>query len=325
MVFAVVVLSQLFALVLALASATPETLGEDTLRISLFVQWNGLSGAVAMCLLRPLLVRFSDSGAAVIGYLCLLLVILLVSQGTLLIDAATEVALVQVDAAVFVLRNLAVGAVVSALALRYFYVQKQWQERTRAEGEARIAALQARIRPHFLFNSMNTIASLTRARPEMAEQVVEDLSDLFRASLGDGRRLIPLDEELELARRYLEIEQLRLGDRLRVEWEIDAPGDTLLPPLTLQPLVENAVYHGIEPSKEGGLVRIEARAADGQIEITVTNPLTERPVRSGGNRFALDNTRQRLKAQFGAGATLTAQAAQGHYVTRLGLPRGAGQ
>ena len=135
-----------------------------------------------------------------------------------------------------------------ALALRYFYVTHEWRRNVELQAQARVHALQARIRPHFLFNSMNTIAALTRSNPARAEEAVQDLADLFRANLSEKRNQIPLADEIDIARTYQRIEQLRLGDRLQVEWEVDAlPRDALVPGLTLQPLLENAIYHGIEP------------------------------------------------------------------------------
>ena len=145
----------------------------------------------------------------------------------------------------FLVRTTTIGAIVGAIALRYMHLQLMWKRDLARQAQARVEALQARIRPHFLFNSMNTIASFTRTQPELAEQVVEDLSDLFRASLSDSSSS-NLGGELALARGYLRIEALRLGERLQVEWEVDElPPTVEIPPLTLQPLVENAVIHGI--------------------------------------------------------------------------------
>ena len=128
--------------------------------------------------------------------------------------------------------------------------------------EARLQALQARIRPHFLFNSLNAVLSLIRRDPKRAELALEDLADLFRVLMSDGRKFVRLADEIAVLERYASIEQLRLGERLRVAWDIDnAPQDALLPPLVLQPLLENAVYHGVEPGTEAGevLVQIGAR------------------------------------------------------------------
>jgi len=221
----------------------------------------------------------------------------------------------------FVLRNLGIGAIVSALALRYFYIQHHSRQRMLAESEARFAALQARIRPHFLFNSMNTIASLTRSDATAAEAAIEDLADLFRASLGDGRKMIPLREELDLTRRYLRMEELRLGPRLRVQWEVAAlPDDAQIPPLTLQPLVENAIYHGIERLAEGGTVTIRGQIEGELITLGVTNPVVAGSQQRAGNRVAVDNIRQRLAFHFGESARLSCAPEDGHYRAAITLP-----
>ncbi|MBK6350801.1 MAG: histidine kinase [Proteobacteria bacterium] len=171
------------------------------------------------------------------------------------------------------LPNVMIAAVVGAMTLRYFYVSQQWRRSVELEARARIHALQARIRPHFLFNSMNTIAALTRSNPVQAEEAIEDLSDLFRVSLSDARAQITLQEEIEIARTYQRIEQLRLGDRLQVRWDVGAlPPRCMVPSLLLQPLLENAIGHGIEPLPQGGIVDIRGRLGEGAIMLEVTNP-----------------------------------------------------
>jgi two-component system sensor histidine kinase AlgZ len=191
----------------------------------------------------------------------------------------------------------------------------------RAEGEARYQALQARIRPHFLFNSLNSIAALIGVRPREAETAVEDLAQLFRAGLSETTRRIPLGEELEVTRAYLRTESLRLGERLRVRWEID---DGLeqhrVPPLCLQPLVENAVTHGIEPLPSGGEVVIGIRQADGRLLIRVENPTPAQAQESLGARSALDNIRQRLSLIYGRAAELRVEQTPERFAATLRLP-----
>jgi two-component system, LytTR family, sensor histidine kinase AlgZ len=228
-----------------------------------------------------------------------------------------------VDHAGFLLRNLAVGGIVSALALRYFYVTAQWKRHVETEALTRLRALQARIRPHFLFNSMNTIAALTRSNPARAEAAVEDLADLFRASLSDGNVHIPLRDELEIARTHERIERLRLGDRLHVEWDVqDLPQKTMVPSLIVQPLLENAVYHGIEALPGGGTVRISGRQVGSMITIEVCNPT---PVQTGysdreGNRLALENIRQRLEVAWPGRARIELEQREGEFAARLHFP-----
>ena len=322
-VFAVVVLSELFAFVLTLSRPAILDPWNDLAMISLFVQWAALSSAAVLCAARRLLCNFSSIAAAIISYLLLLLVILVLSEVSYRVLGNYLLNITAAEHTEFLLRNLAIGAIIAALAMRYFYIHHQWRGRIEAEGEARLQALQSRIRPHFLFNSMNTIASLISNKPEAAEEAVEDLSDLFRASLATDQRMIPLEEELFLTRRYLHMEQLRLGDRLTVEWSLgDIDLNTPVPPLILQPLAENAVYHGIEPLPEGGTVRISATSDHHRLVFTITNPLNnqENRTHTNGNRIALDNISQRLHAHYGDEASLNVEKEERRYTVHLTLP-----
>ncbi|MDH3832483.1 MAG: histidine kinase, partial [Gammaproteobacteria bacterium] len=277
MVFAVVVIAQLLAFIITLVSpgVMQDAWGNLGL-ISLFMQWIALTSAAMLCVCRPMLARMGNRVAAVVSYLLVLLVTAVVSELAFwLMLASTVFPEISVDQhAVFLLRNLTIATVIAAIVLRYLYVQFQWRQQLKAEARARIQALQARIRPHFLFNSMNTIAALTRSAPEVAETAIEDLSDLFRASLNTSQQQATLAEELTLARRYLGIEALRLGERLSVEWHMDGvPQTTVLPPLILQPLLENAIYHGIERLPEGGTIQVEGHCKDGFVTIAISNPV----------------------------------------------------
>jgi len=227
----------------------------------------------------------------------------------------------------FLLRNLGIAAVVALATLRYFYVQHQWQARAESEAQARIQALQSRIRPHFLFNSMNTIASLTRSEPALAEQVTEDLASLFRVSLGDARLPGTVAQELEVCRQYLRIEAQRLGERLDIQVDSEGlPGDGMLPALTLQPLLENAIYHGVEPAPDGGQVRVSGRFEDQRIVISVENTVPPAPSRSGarghrdGNSMALDNVRQRMEAFFSGEARVETSSGDGRFRVEVEFP-----
>jgi two-component system, LytTR family, sensor histidine kinase AlgZ len=326
MVFAVVVITELIAFVVALVS--PEVLGDpwiDLGLISLFMQWIALTSAALLCLARKWLSRLSNTAAALISYLLVLLVTASVSEMAfwMMLQSAVLPAFNSDQHPVFLLRSLTISTVISAVVLRYLFVQHQWREQLRAETHARIQALQARIRPHFLFNSMNTIASLTRTRPEVAEEAIQDLSDLFRAALNQSHDRTTLKEELMLARRYLNIETLRLGNRLVVEWSLDqVPLDVKVPPLLLQPLLENAIYHGIEPLPEGGTVRINGRISNGKVCIEISNPLpgVAASVHNQGNRIAQENIRQRLELAFGSVAGLEVAQQDGEYRVSLGFP-----
>jgi two-component system sensor histidine kinase AlgZ len=217
-----------------------------------------------------------------------------------------------------------ISAIVGALMLRYLYLHQQWRGQVEAVANARLKTLQARIRPHFLFNSMNTIASLTQTDPRLAEEVVEDLADLFRASLAADADRTTLDEELDLCRRYLNIEAQRLGERMRVVWDLDElPGDAPVPPLILQPLVENAVYHGIQPSSAPGEIRIVGRYRRGAVDLSIRNTLprsADESRRHKGNGMALQNVSQRMAAMFPGAARVTRSLVDGDYLVRLVFP-----
>lgn len=324
-VFFVVLIAELFAFFLALAPLDiPVTQRWYKLGlISLFVQWCALASCSILCLFRPYLARFSNIKAGIISYIIILSVIGIISELTYFFIYKNSIVLYPENWHwQFLVRNLAMGAILAGPVLRYFYIQNQWRRNVRAETEARVQALQSRIRPHFLFNSMNTIASLTRSNPEKAETAVENLADLFRVSLSDARKQVRLEEEIELCQRYLEIEQLRLGDRLDVEWDLDVPDDALVPALLLQPLIENAIYHGIESQTEGGCIEIKGRQDNNQIEFTLSNSLPDKntPQRQGGNQLAQDNVRERLAALYAQRGKLEINEHDGLYQVSLQFP-----
>jgi two-component system sensor histidine kinase AlgZ len=210
---------------------------------------------------------------------------------------------------------LAVNAIAEYLRLRN-------QALSPASAEARLQSLQSRIRPHFLFNSLTAVLSLIHVDPHRAEQVLEDLADLFRSLMSDSTRLVPLSRELDLVREYLRIESLRLGERLQCHIEVDpAALDALVPSLMLQPLVENAIYHGIEPSPVPARVLIEVRAQGSRLAIRIANPLPPAGSERQGNGMALGNIRERLSLHFDAQASLWHGATGGRYEVRLALPR----
>jgi two-component system, LytTR family, sensor histidine kinase AlgZ len=216
-------------------------------------------------------------------------------------------------------RTLALAVLGTVFLLAYFRLYAK--AFSPALAEARLQALQARIRPHFLFNSLNAVLSLIRRDPKRAERALEDLADLFRTLMGDARQFVRLEEEVSLLERYADIEQLRLGERLRISWELAAaPTDALLPPMVLQPLLENAVYHGVEPGTGPGevLVRIERRGE--RVHATIENPHLEAGNQRAGNRMALDNIRERLALFFDAEASIATQTANGRYRVDIEIP-----
>ena len=195
-----------------------------------------------------------------------------------------------------------------------------------ALSEARLQALQSRIRPHFLFNTLNSVLSLMRSDPGRAEAALENLAELYRALMADNRQLSTLGKELDLARSYLELEGLRLGERLAVDWRVDnGPRQALMPALVLQPLLENAVCHGIEPQSGGGRIGVDIFARDDQLNVVVRNPFPPDPAAGSasgrrGNRMALSNIRERLALHFDAEARLSAHPVGEEFVVQMVIP-----
>ena len=210
---------------------------------------------------------------------------------------------------------------VAAAALLLLYFELRARAFFPAQAEARLAALNARIRPHFLFNTLNAVLSLVRSQPQRAEAALEALADFFRAALRDPGQRVSLADEIALGQQYLELEQLRLGERLRVDWQVDAAATALtMPPLILQPLLENAVHHGIEPSPEGGCIRVAIARRGEQLLITVVNPRTPGATDPSGHQMALANIRERLALYYDLEARLEIEAGETAYQVRIMLP-----
>ena len=287
----------------------------------LFAEWLALVIGVALCKLSPLLQRLPGHAPYAGVWLAM---VAIVAGGSVIVhwmDGAMQMQLLTDTTGDFVQNNTAITALLGAAMLRYFYLQAQWQTRLAAVTQAQVAALQARIRPHFLFNSMNTVAALVRVDPAAAERTVEDLSELFRAALGEhSTRDGTLGDELALVERYLDIEQLRLGERLRIRRELhDLPADYPLPRLLLQPLVENAVRHGIQPLREGGEIILRGQRDGDGILIEIDNPLASTPT-PGGHGHGLDNVRQRVAYRYGTRGRVTVGPIGDRFVVRLQLP-----
>lgn len=290
-------------------------------RAAAFICWNMLASAAALCGLAPWLRRLPLPAGACVALAAMLGVCLFSSLAERwLLGTVIAGYPFAIDAAGLA-RNLLIGAVLGMAALRYFHLQGELIERERAELDARIRALQARIRPHFLFNSMNIIASLIPEEPLQAERAVLDLSELFRASLREGPATVPVAEELDLCERYMRLEGWRLGKRLRFEAAIEPlPHGACLPPLCVQPLLENAVYHGIQPAQQGGSVRLAVSASAGRLRVEVSNPLPPAGVATAGSGMALANIRSRLAAIYGDAATLSAAPDGNVFRAVLSLP-----
>lgn len=326
-VFVVVVAAEIAVLVISLAPVPEhEFVRRNLLVASLFAQWLALVAAVLLCKLRAPILRLPVRVGAAAAWAVPVVVALLGSWLVHQLDATIGAGL---TAAIpsrlsFVLGTTAIVALLSAALLRYFYVQEQWKAQVRAHAQAEVKALQARIRPHFLFNSMNTIASLVRHDPVKAERAIEDLADLFRAALGAGQGESTLGEELLLAERFLAIEKLRLGERLQVRVDLpeDLPRDLAMPRLILQPLVENAVIHGVAKLAAGGTIELSAAREGFNLRLLLRNPAPA-PALPGdgrGNRHAQGSIAQRLRHHFGPQARMTAEWRDGYYAVMLWLP-----
>jgi len=324
-VFATMLLAQAVVFVAFLAPGDVSGGGWKALSTgTLLAQWIALTTVAELCLLRPRLLQMRPSVA-----LFSLLGIVALTSFTLAwlafrVDHGLGIGLTPMldRENRFVFGAVIIALLIAAAGLRYSYVHVQWKAQVQAQARAEISALTARIRPHFLFNSMNTIAGLVREDADLAEQVIEDLADLFRAALAAGEKSHALERELELCRRYLAIEALRLGERLSVEWKIDAlPAGLQVPPLLLQPLVENAVYHGIQPLPAGGCVRISAFIEGATLIMQVENPRPD-PARTrpGGHGLAQENVRQRLAFVFAGRARLEVVERPGYYGVRVQIP-----
>ena len=323
-VFVVVLIAELVAILLTLAAhETPGLFLVELARNSLFILWLAVLSCAVMCLFRDRLESAGKTRAFVLSFI--VLEVLCVCLAELVFQLSwffPDFIRIHDAHAAFILRTFAISSIVIALAMRYLYVSSEWRRSIVLEAQARISALQALIRPHFLFNSMNTIASLTRSDPRQAEEAVEDLSDLLRANLAGSGERTSLKEELEVAAIYQRIEKLRLGDRLKVRWDVaDLPMRALIPSLVIQPLLENAIYHGIELLPDGGQVTVTGRRDGHYLEMTVSNPVAEGERRAtGGNRMAMENIRQRFELAYGHRGTVEVDDSGNRFSVRLRFP-----
>ena len=288
--------------------------------LSLMVQWVALLTLGGLYLLRQ---RLRDVKPHLIAYLALALLLLsswsvLVLSDLLLGDLWRVSQEARIDV---LLRVTGIALIVGWLALAAF--QNHWRLRQLAvrAKQAELAALQARVRPHFLFNTLNTGAALVHHHPHEAEYLLLDLADLFRAALG-GPREIPLSEEIALIERYLEIESLRFRERLRVRWTRPEPmPDALVPALSLQPLVENAIKHGIEPIAGGGEIDIRIDSDERGIVIVIANPMPAEPARaSAGHNVGLPASLAQIEAYTEGRGSVVAKSEDGRFIVTVKLP-----
>ena len=323
---AVLAIAELVVLIIGIAPTHGQRwTAAEFFAASAFALWLGLTQAVVYCKARPLVEPLPRP----LGFtVAMALPLVIAGSGAWAVQQidvglGNHYTLPTSQAWRFVGSVAGLSMLISALSLRYFYVSEQWRAKVNAHAKAEVDALQARIRPHFLFNSMNTIASLVRSNPARAEQAVEDLSELFRAALGAGGEST-LGEEIHLAQRYLAIEALRLGERLQVDWQVDenVPRELGLPRLVLQPLLENAVVHGIARMAKGGEISIRISCQERRLLLEVGNPAPARPALDLdlGNHHAQDSIAQRLAYHFGTGVQMTREFEDGYYLCRIELP-----
>lgn len=296
--------------------------------VSLFVQWLALLSALILCGVRNY-TPMCEPVAVACGCFVVLCGITLLGSEVAYRIAAPYFGVQNHDGEnghlFFLLRNLIVGALIYAPLLRYWYIKFLWQQQLTAQTQARLQMLQARIRPHFLYNTLNTAVCLIRTQPLQAERIIEDLASLFRYSLAQGLKPVSLAEEIQVVKKYLEVEALRLGTRCQVRWELDQmPLDGQLPPLILQPLVENAIYHGLEQLSQGGVIEIRGHSPNPQtLRIEIVNPIpliAAARAQPRGMGIAQANIRDRIKAWFGDSAVLQCETRDQHYHVTLQLP-----
>lgn len=328
-IFNVVVVAELLAIVVTLVM--PRGLislssGQDLLFVSLFVQWIALAGTAALCYARRWLNRLPSLRALATAYALLLLITFAIGEITLwMLWLTNKIPTAHAEwYADFHLLNLTVSAIVNGLLLRYFLAKHELKQRTLSEARAKLQALQSRIRPHFVFNALNIIASLVRTEPGKAEKAIEDMADLFRMMLSEDEQLVPVKNEVDVAKQYLALESLRLDNRLQIEWDIGTfQRKAVMPILTLQPLLENAIRHGIEESPMGGTVGVRLWEDASVIYIRVTNPIpsARRKERITISHVqSLDNIRRRFHSHYGDAASVTATEDNGRFVATVALP-----
>lgn len=329
MTVSVLIIAELLALVITLVMPVPSIFFSDYFEalflISLFVLWIAMACAMGLCLARNYLRRLPDRMALITAYLLLLLITFIVNECAVwLLWGFGKIGSPRPEwYAHLHLQNLSVSAIINALMLGYFLTKQELQQRTISESKAKNQALQSRIRPHFVFNAMNIIASLTRSEPAKAEAAIEDMSELFRMMLNEEENLVPVKREIEVAEKYLALEKLRLDNRLHLDWDIGKfPRKAIMPILTLQPLLENAISEGVEPSATGGTISIKLWEDSDNIYINISNTIPKkrgRKARSQNNE-SLDNIRQRFRSHYGDKASLVASEDDDNFLIAMILP-----
>ncbi|TCB45317.1 alginate biosynthesis protein [Acinetobacter terrestris] len=316
--------SNILAMILALAEAQSWTAlsVERLLQYMLFINWVLLAFVALVELFQKKIQPLNFGQALVVGFILLQIIVLLTTiilNGLIYFGQNFQIHGLSRDVLLDgVMLHLSYGVLIGTFCFRYLYLREQWARQQNSELHARIQAMQARIHPHFLFNSLNTVISLITIDPDKAEQMLLNLSRLFRASFKE-LKLVRLKDEIELCQRYLAIEQIRLGDRLRVEWKYDDEvlfSQVQIPLLTLQPLVENSIFHGVEKFLTKSTISILIEVLQNQVNIVITNPYTQDKINlRQGNGIAVENVKQRLEAYYGRTVIFQTYAGKGMFTT----------
>lgn len=319
--YLIVIASVLLALLLSFATPNWQQQFWTNLSLySLFILWTSLTSLGILCFLRRyILLQLPNVSLQRFSTLAIGIILLATLSYSLLVSFFLS----QQPSLWFLLRNVFIALIVSGIFFRYFYLREESLRRIRSEAEARIQALQSRIRPHFLFNSLNTLANLAIVDPIKTEHMILDMADIFRASMQRSDVLIPFSDEKHLCTQYLNLEQQRLGDKLRFEWQTETiDANLLVPPLLLQPIIENAVYHGIQACSEGGSIIIKGVSYQKHIQLEVINPLPEDNAKHHkGNSLALNNIQQRLDVLYGNKASVNYHQSNGRFYCTLTIPK----
>ena len=324
-----IVASNVLAMVLALSEARSWQALESlrVLQYICFINWVILSFSALVDYFQEFFAKFSQKMALILGFILLQLVVLFTTCAVNIIQFWASHSTDFSEQVLFqgVALHLSYGVLLGAFCMRYLYMREQWLKQQYSELNARIQAMQARIHPHFLFNSLNSVVSLIAIDPDRAENMLISLSRLFRASFQE-LKLVSLAEEIDLCQQYLSIEKIRLGERLNVEWNIHATPIDLkrvtIPLLTLQPLLENSIFHGVEKALQPSTISVLVEILQNQVSIVITNPYSNDTIKSKkGNGIAIENVKQRLKAYYGqtvkfqiyGGASLYTTVVSYHY------------
>ena len=325
MVLNIVVLAEFLAIIFTVVTpAITNNIFHDLVLISLFLQWIAVMSVSALCLAGPHLNRLPEKRALVAAFAILLCITWLVGELSVWLLAAFD----YIPSArpewhlYFHAQNLIVSGIINALALRYFVARHQLRQKTLAAERARSALLKLRIRPHFLFSSMNIIASLTQRAPAKAEAAIEDMADLFRMMLDDSKDLIPVQSEIQIARKYLKLEKLRLADRLNANWSVHGISrQAKTPALMLQLLLETAIHYAIEQLQEGGDIDINVHIENADLLVSVGCPMPPTPWASDDERDAvLGNIRLRLQDRYGDNANLKIEHDEKYFSVQIQHP-----